>query len=164
MKIQRPGFTLIEAIIYVAIISTILTVSLYFVWNIIGSQIKSGAIIETNQAARYIQQTIAYDFHRAKTLNQISTDQVIITLVDNAQISYVFDRDNKNMTRQVNQETPVVINTAVVAVDGQWSNLSTTQSSTIGLVLQIDYRTTVEQTEWQANISLNTSYDLLLAP
>ena len=84
--------------------------------------------------------------------------------MDNAQISYVFDRDNKNMTRQVNQETPVVINTAVVAVDGQWSNLSTTQSSTIGLVLQIDYRTTVEQTEWQANISLNTSYDLLLAP
>lgn len=161
---KRRGFTIIEAIIYVAIISMILTVSLYFVWNIIGSQTKSSAIIETNQVARYIQQVIAYDFHRAKTLNQLTADQAVITLVDNSQITYTFNRDNQSITRQLNQQNPIALHNDHFVVDGSWSNLSTLQSSTVSLNLQVTYRGSETQGEWQASINLNTTYDLLLAP
>jgi len=59
------GFTLIELIIYLAIIAIVLTASISFAWVLINDQIKLHAITELNDNAHFVMDKFVYHAKRA---------------------------------------------------------------------------------------------------
>lgn len=156
------GFSLIEVVIYIAIISAILTVAIFFTWDVISNQTKSIVIVEVNQNSRYILEKVARDIRQANRLNSVSSNTLSIDLIGGDTIIYVFDDLNQTIGRQLNVGSQVVLNSSVVNATGSWENLSTPQSTTIGLNLTVEYGAGVDYSDWQSSLTTNTSYELTL--
>ncbi len=63
------GFTFIEAILYVAIVSIMLTALIPFVWNIVEGGSKSSVQQEVSGNARFISERIKYEIRNAIGIN-----------------------------------------------------------------------------------------------
>lgn len=68
-NITNRGFTYIEAILYIAIISLMLTALIPFTWNIVESGSKSSMQQEVGGNARYISERIKYEVRNALGIN-----------------------------------------------------------------------------------------------
>ena len=67
-KLKR-GFTLIEMILYIAIVSIFLTGLVYFTWDLIYGRLKSYIQQEVNQNIRFASARIIYEIRNAKSVN-----------------------------------------------------------------------------------------------
>ncbi|MDO8498666.1 MAG: prepilin-type N-terminal cleavage/methylation domain-containing protein [bacterium] len=88
---MQKGFTLIELILYVAIVAIVLGSLIPFAWNIIGGEVKSQTDQEVSSQARIVSEKIKTEIRNAKdfvsiippaTLNltDINNNSVVITL------------------------------------------------------------------------------------
>src|SRR3990167_568525 len=68
MKNQR-GFTFIELILYVAIVTIILSAIVPFAWSAIETGVKSAVQQEVNANARYISERIKYEIRNSTDIN-----------------------------------------------------------------------------------------------
>lgn len=159
---NNKGFTLLEAIIYIAIVSAILTVAIFFAWEIIGNQTKSMVITEVNQNSRYILERVGRDIRQGTAINSLTEDELVITMLSGDTLTYSFDDINKQLTRQVNSETAAILNSSLVEVTGMWEDLSANDSGTIGLDLTVVFKTDSTQTDWNSSIITSSSYELRL--
>src|SRR3989344_2381519 len=73
LKTDR-GFTFIEIILYVSIVSIILVALVPFAWNVIGGSVKSSAEQEVNSQARFISERIKYEGINSVAAASISLD------------------------------------------------------------------------------------------
>jgi len=161
-NVQPSGFTIMEAIIYTAIISGILTVAILFTWDVINNQTKSVVMVEVSQNSRYILEKIARDVRQATALNSLSAEEISLTLLSGDVVIYSFT--NNTLTRQLNLDSPVSLNSSVTTAVGTWTNLSTSQSNTISLDLIVAFLSSSQSSDWQAEVAMSTSYELNLAP
>lgn len=69
LKGKERGFTFIELILYVAIVSVILTALIPFVWNIVEGGSKSSVQQEVSGNARYIGERIKYEIRNSYGIN-----------------------------------------------------------------------------------------------
>jgi len=161
---NHSGLTLIEVIIYITIVSSILTVAVFFAWDIIGGQTKSYVITEINQNSRFILEKIAKDFRQATTLNSVTESSVSIDLLNGDTVVFNFSMDPDILTYTFNEDDPLLLHSDVVAVTGSWQDLSTAQSAIVGLNLNIVYIGNSSQSDWQSDMSTMTSYELNLQP
>lgn len=90
--IKQRGFTLIELILYVAIIALVIGALVPFAWNVIGTQAKSNTQQEVSSQARYLSERLKYEIRNAKGINT-GTSQFDVNLVSNSsqQLSLVKD-------------------------------------------------------------------------
>ena len=65
----EAGFTFIEAILYVAIVSIMLTALVPFVWNIVEGGSKSSVQQEVSGNARFVSERIKYEIRNATGIN-----------------------------------------------------------------------------------------------
>lgn len=66
---KRPGFTLIEFIIYIGIVAAVLTASVTITWRLINDQIKLAAIDAVDYAGSFVLNDMAYQGKRAASVN-----------------------------------------------------------------------------------------------
>jgi len=66
---NNRGFTFIELILYVSIVTIMLTAIIPFAWNIIGSGAKSGTQQEVFSQARYVSERIKWEIRSASGIN-----------------------------------------------------------------------------------------------
>lgn len=76
-QLQR-GFTFVEAIIYVAIVTVMLTALIPFIWNIVEGGSKSGVQQEVSSNARYISERIKYEVRNSFGINNVTNTQVVL--------------------------------------------------------------------------------------
>ena len=164
MEKNQAGLTLIEIIIYITIVSMILTVAIFFAWDVIGGQTKTYVITEINQNTRFIIETISRDMRQATSINSVSATTLSINLITGDTVIYEFGSDPATLTRQFNTDDPVLIHSAVVDVTGNWEDLSTSQASAVALTLDVAYTTDSGHSDWESNISTVTSFALNLQP
>lgn len=68
-KVQfNQGFTLVEMILYIAIVSIFMTGLVYFTWDVIYGRVKSFVHQEVNQNIRFASKRIAYEIKNAKSV------------------------------------------------------------------------------------------------
>ena len=158
-KIQ--GFTILEVVIYITIFAGILTVAIFFAWDIIGGQTKTFVITEVNQNSRFILERVARDIRQANTLNSISSSELSFDTLMGDTIIYTIANDS--ISRKFNLEEAVDLNNSTVSISGVWSDLSTNQAVTIGLDMTVESSSDSEHSDWQASLSTANSYDLILA-
>src|SRR3989338_5981734 len=77
---KGAGFTLIEMIIYLAIVSIVLVSMSYLILDLIGGQSKSFANQETNQNLRFIVNTISQDVVSAQDFSLVAADTLVLAV------------------------------------------------------------------------------------
>ena len=73
---NNRGFTFIELILYVSIVTIMLTSIIPFAWNIIGSGAKSGTQQEVFSQARFVSERIKYEIRNADGINSVSATSI----------------------------------------------------------------------------------------
>src|SRR3989344_7350613 len=123
LKSLNRGFTLVETIIYIAIVSIILISITYLILDILGGQIKNTANLEVGYNLRMINSLLAQDIRKSSDFSR--PDSQILNLVfPGDDIIYFFDSNGRQLSRQVGSQPPIIINTAAVEVLGSFSDLS----------------------------------------
>jgi Tfp pilus assembly protein FimT len=79
-KNLSEGFTYVEAILYIAIISLMLTTLIPFAWNIIEGGAQSSIQEEVSSNARYISERIKYEIRNATGVNSTNCGAVSKTI------------------------------------------------------------------------------------
>lgn len=91
---KLKGFTLIEMILYIAIVSILLTGLVYFTWDLIYGRVKSYTEQEVNQNIRFASSRIVYELKSAQAINTPSTgtsNTLSLSMSDSARNPTVFD-------------------------------------------------------------------------
>jgi len=78
-KKQQQGFTLIELILYIALLSIFLSGAIIFAWDVIYSREKAHAQRMVNQSASTAMMRIDYEIRNAETINSITPTQLVLS-------------------------------------------------------------------------------------
>lgn len=70
---NNAGFTLIELVLYLAIITIVMSALIPFAWSVIGGSVKSAAEQEVSSQARYVSERIKYEIRNANSINSINS-------------------------------------------------------------------------------------------
>ena len=73
---NNRGFTFIELILYVSIVTIMLTAIIPFAWNIIGSGAKSGTQQEVFSQARFVSERLKQEIRSANGINSVSATSI----------------------------------------------------------------------------------------
>jgi prepilin-type N-terminal cleavage/methylation domain-containing protein len=139
-KNSKSGFTLIEVIVYLGIVSIILVSISYLIIDIISGQSKSNAGQEVNYNIRLINNYLVRDIGAASAIVSLSASNLVLDSVGNT-ITYNFDAINKKLTRQLNSDSPVDLNTNKVEIVGSFTDLSyLNRAKNIKVNLTVDFK------------------------
>lgn len=98
MMRSEKGFTFIELILYVSILTTMLVMLIPFAWNIIGGGVKSATQQEVFSNARYISERIKYEIRNATGINSVSATQISLSTATAATNPTVIALSSGNIT------------------------------------------------------------------
>jgi type II secretory pathway pseudopilin PulG len=147
----QTGFTLIETIIYLAIVSMILVSTSYLIIDLVSGQTKSVAKQEVNHNLRFISTEIIQDIRSAQAIGSLSADTLVLSMPGD-DITYIFDAGNLKLTRQLGAGSPIDLNTSQVNVTGSFTNYSyTTRSSNVGVSLTVEYKNPENLPDYEAD-------------
>lgn len=73
------GFTLIELILYVSIITIVMSALIPFAWNIIGGSVKSTVEQDVSSQARYVSERIKYEIRNASDITSVNPTSISLT-------------------------------------------------------------------------------------
>jgi prepilin-type N-terminal cleavage/methylation domain-containing protein len=78
-KKQQQGFTLIELILYISLLSIFLSGAIIFAWDVIYSREKAHAQRMVNQSASTAMMRIDYEIRNAETITSITPTQLVLS-------------------------------------------------------------------------------------
>jgi prepilin-type N-terminal cleavage/methylation domain-containing protein len=107
-KLYKRGFTLIETILYIAIVSIVMTALIPFAWNVIGGATKSATQQEVFSNARFIGERIKYEIRNATGINSVSPSQISLVTSNIATNPTIIDLSAGNL--RIKQGTGSVVN------------------------------------------------------
>lgn len=173
MITNKRGFTLIEILIYAAVLAIIVSaVSLYFIW-VTRSNTKTKAMKETLNSAERAMEIITYEIKEAESiyiptsLFDTQTGQLSLKtkkyLPEGETISYIdFYLCGDQLCFKKESQNPISLTSDRVKLTKlefrRFVNTSTTPS--IQINLKIDYKTPAEKPEYQASIDLTSTASL----
>lgn len=96
-KIRR-GFTLVEMILYVAIVSIFVTAMIEFALNIVYGRVKSYTQQEVNQNMRLAGKRINFEIRNATGVNSVSASSVNLAVSDSARNPTVIGLNGGRLT------------------------------------------------------------------
>lgn len=88
---QKNGFTLIELILYIALVSIFITGAILFIWDLIYSEVKSGIQQEVNQNLRFVSKRVLYEVRNSSGINSVSANTISLSNSDSAKNPTVID-------------------------------------------------------------------------
>lgn len=167
-KVSQSGFSLIELILYIALVSIFISSAVLLGWDIIYAGQKADIQREVNQNIRLVAKRIAYEVRNASAIQSITTTSICLTSADTAyNPTYIYlssgllriawgggSNDCTNMTNDHPLTNPDVQVTNLVFSD--LSNGADTQ--------HVGYELTIESTgvrqEWQHAQTIQGSVEL----
>lgn len=162
------GFTLIEFIIYIAIIGGMLTLITGFLWNIIFGNIKEAAFQEVQQNARFALTKINQEIKKATGINsplpgEFPASSLSLMMADSNLDPTIFEViDGKLRIRQGSAQPNELTSDQIIISSLQFTNLSYEDTpGTIRIELAVDYLNPEGQSFYQASINLNSTVSLV---
>lgn len=157
-KILQKGFTLIELIIYVAIVSTVVTAAVYFSWDIIFGQIKSEVAQEVQQNSRIALDRMSYEIRRAKAINSVGTS-LSLTMQDDTVT--VFDIASEQLRINEDGAGAAALTASRVRVTNlTFTDRSTGDSKHVQINMTISHVNPESVEQWDKTESFETSVEL----
>lgn len=162
MRLKKPqkGFTLIEMIIYLAIVSIVLVSITYLILDIMSGQTRTNAGEEVNYNSRFISQILTREIKVAQNIGSISSSSVTLTMPGD-DIVYTFVPGDLTLTRQVGLAAAQIVNTSQVEVTGSFINNSyLARNKNISVNLMIDYKNPANLPDYNASTVADFSIEL----
>ena len=154
------GFTLIEMIIYLAIVSIILVTLSYLIIDILGGQTKNVAGQEVNQNLRFITNYLIKDVKSAQGIGSLTADTLVLTRPAD-DITYNFDGVSQKITRQLGAAAPVDLNSRQLEVTGSFIDLSYLgRTKNVGINLIVSYKNPENLPDYNASTTVEFSVEL----
>jgi len=164
---KNKGFTLIEFLIYIAIVSSILVLMSGFLWNIVFGDIKENAYQEVQQNGRFALTKISQEIKKATGINNppagSSANSLSLVMADPPLNPTVFDvADGKLRITQGTAGPYELTSDAVIVSNLQFTNLSYLNTpGTIRIEISIEYLNPSGRMEYQASINLKSTVSLV---
>jgi len=170
---MKKGFTLIEVLVYVAVLSIIiLTVSGFLIWTM-RSNTKAKVMKETQDNARRAMEIMTYEIKEAKSIytptsvfgshpGQLSLEikKYLPEGEDNTYIDFYLCENQLCLKKE--SKNPIALTSDRVKVSNLVFNQIATTSTlpSIQINLQIDYKTLAERPEYQASFITTSTVSL----
>jgi len=161
------GFTLIEFLIYIAIVSSILVLISGFLWNIVFGNIKETAYQEVQQNGRFALTKISQEIKRATGINSPlaggSANSLSLAMADPNFNPTIFDLADGKLRITQGANPPIELTTDQVIISNlQFSNLSYEGTpGAIRIEMTISHLNPANRIEYQASIDLKTTVSLV---
>lgn len=166
MKNQK-GFTLIELILYIALVSIFIGGAIQFAWDAIYGQTKSRTQQEVNQALRFIDARIAYEIRTASSINSVSATSISLEMADSARNPTVISlssgtiRIGQGSSGNCPTSAPCSLHGSTVSITSlTFTNLSSGSSSNIRYAITASRSNSSGRSEWDYAKSLTSSVEL----
>lgn len=104
------GFTFIELILYISIVTIMLTAIIPFAWNVIGGGVKSSVEQEVFSQARYVSERIKYEIRNANSINSVNSPVNTIDLNTPTNATTVIDLSSGKIRIKYGAGTPIPLN------------------------------------------------------
>ncbi len=164
---MQKGFTLIELIIYIGIVTVVLLAVINFGFEIIYGNVKSQAIREVQQNSRFVMEKIARIIEEASAINSPSpgnsADILSLEMANpnlNPTIFSVFD--NKLRITQGVTGPYELTNNRVTVTDLQFTNLSYTDTpGTVQIEMLIDHVNPDNKSEYVFSFEIRSTSSLV---
>ena len=167
-QILKSGFTLMEILIYIAVLAIIvLAVSAFLTWSI-KSNAKTEAMREVSDNARRAMEIMTYEIREAKsiyTLTSTSTQFSLETthyLPEGETFTYIdFYLCDSNLCLKKESQNPISLTSDSVEVKNLvFDQIITGEAPSIQINLKIDYKNPNKRPEYQASVELNSTASL----
>jgi Tfp pilus assembly protein PilE len=127
------GFTLIEVILYVSLVTVLMSALIPFSWSVIGSSAKSSSQQDLFSQARFISERIKYEIRNANSINSVTATSIDLNTATNSSTVIAYDSTNKKVTITYGLTgTPVTLNANNTRVTG----LTFTDNTSFGFETQ----------------------------
>lgn len=168
MKLKKKnngGFTLVELIIYIAIVGTVLVLITSFLWDIVLGNIKETAYREVQQNARFTMAKIIQETKKAAGVNTppigAISDSLSLNMASPDLNPTIFDIDNGRLRIKRGTDTSYLTPENIKITNLQFANLSYAgESSTIRIEMTTEYNNFSNRQEYQASLDLKTTVNL----
>lgn len=107
---KQKGFTFIELILYIAILTIILSSLVPFAWNVVGTSVKSMVQQEVNTNARYISERIKFEIRNASGINSVSATSISLSTSTPVTNPTIIDLSGGNIRVTQGAESPFNLN------------------------------------------------------
>jgi len=164
---KKPGFTLIEFLIYISIVAGILVLMIGFFWNIIFGNIKENSYQEIQQNGRFAMTKMTQEIKKAKSiifpLPGSSSNLLSLEMANPNLNPTVFGLQNGKLRITQGVSGPYFLTTDRVIISNlQFINLSYENTpGTIQIEMKIEHSNPAGRIEYQASIDLKSTISLL---
>jgi len=164
---MRKGFTLIEFLIYIAIVSSILVLISGLLWNIVFGNIKETAYQEVQQNGRFALTKISQEIKKAIGINSPSpgnsANSISLVMANPNLNPTIFDLADGKLRISQGTNPPIELTTDEVIVSNlKFTNLSYEATpGTIRIEMTISHLNPANRMEYQASIDLKTTVSLV---
>ena len=162
MKCARPrgGFTIIETILYIAIVSMMLVSITSLIIDVMGGQMKTSTYQDVTYYERFIVNQLMKDIRNASNVSTLTSSTLVLTQPGGT-ITYNFNSLNNQLTRQVGSGTPVELHQSTLAVAGSFIDQSYAgRTKTVGVNLQLVFYNAGGREEFTANSTVQFAVEL----
>ena len=115
---KKAGFTFVELILYIAIVTIMLSALVPFAWNIIGAASKSNTEQEVFSQARFVSERIKYEIRSATGINSVAATSISLVTLVPATNPTVIDFAGGNIRVKQGVGVVVVMNSPDVVISG----------------------------------------------
>jgi prepilin-type N-terminal cleavage/methylation domain-containing protein len=152
------GFTLVELIVYIAILSSFLVIATYFSWDILFGQVKSETAQEVQQNSRLAIERLTYEIKRAKSINSAGSS-LALTMQDDT--TTIFDLSNNTLRINENGAGAIALTSSQAKVSSlTFSDRSTGNSSNVKVEMTINHINPENVNEWDRSENFEFAIEL----
>ncbi len=160
---HERGFTLIELILYIALITIILSALVPFAWNSVELGVKSATAQEVNANARYITERIKYEIRNATGINSVSATSLSLATSTPGTNPTVIDLSGGNIRIKQGVGSAVAINSSNTVITLlTFTNYSSVdnKSKHIQFVMTVAASFVAARQEYQDSVVIESSAEL----
>lgn len=164
---KNQSFTLIELLLYIAIISLVLVSITGFFWNVASGNIKEKSYQEVQQNGRFAMTKITQEIKKAVGINSpapgSSANSLSLAMSDPNLNPTIFDVSGGKLRITQGASVPIELTTDQVLVSNlQFTNLSYSNTpGTLRVEMTLENLSPSGKTEYQASLDLKTTVSLL---
>lgn len=107
---SQKGFTLLELILYVAILTLMLGTLIPLAWNVVGSSAKSSFQEEVSSQARYVSERIKYEIRNSTGINSLTATSISLATSTGAANPTIIDLSAGKIRITQGTASPVNLN------------------------------------------------------
>jgi len=162
---NKGGFTLIELILYIGIVTIFISAAVLFSWDIIYGRVKSSTQREVNQSIRLISKRITYEIRNSNGINSLTPSSISLSNSDAARNPTVISLTGDKVyigwgsAGSCPSNTPCVLTgNGVIVTKLLFTNFSSGSSTNIGFDLAIE--SSAERKEFQYAQSFKSTVEL----